>query len=303
MAQFSFGNIDESNTDGFDLAAMLENFEAAVNSMHSGNTEPSYKIAGMGWRDTSNTPHLLKIWTGTNWVTMGSLNVLTNIFTPYYQGAALNVISTLSIGLGLANVSGQLRLAMGLTTGIYNNAKVTVDANGNIVSVENATEGGIPVGTIVGFMGTTAPTGLLELNGATLNRTSYTPLFTHLNSSGLIVTEGTKQSTQFGNGNNATTFSLGDWRGEFLRGWDNGRGIDTARLLASFQAQSFESHTHSFRVWGQNSSGTGNGAAIGALKTQGGAQSDVVATVQSVLANGGSETRPRNTALMWCIKY
>jgi phage-related tail fiber protein len=35
-----------------------------------------------------------------------------------------------------------------------------------------------------------------------------------------------------------------DLRGEFIRGLDSGRGVDTGRVLASWQIDIFKSHTH-----------------------------------------------------------
>lgn len=170
MSQFTFANIDEANTDGFDLADMLEDFEAAINSMHAGDTAPGYKITGMPWRDTSGTPHLIKMWTGGTWITTGSLNTGTGIFTPYFQGAVQTIISTLSIGEGLENASGALRVKLknstlerdgsglalpskGLTPGIYTGADVTVNEFGIITAIQNGAnpiEAVTPGGNYVG---------------------------------------------------------------------------------------------------------------------------------------------------------
>ena len=42
-----------------------------------------------------------------------------------------------------------------------------------------------------------------------------------------------------------TTFNLPDLRGEFVRGWDDGRGIDSGRAFASVQNSANKSHSHS----------------------------------------------------------
>ncbi|KAK3606825.1 hypothetical protein CHS0354_018419 [Potamilus streckersoni] len=48
----------------------------------------------------------------------------------------------------------------------------------------------------------------------------------------------------YGVGDGATTFRLPDLRGEFIRGWDNGRGVDRERLQGSSQADVFQHHQH-----------------------------------------------------------
>ncbi|MBB9327950.1 tail fiber protein, partial [Escherichia coli] len=40
------------------------------------------------------------------------------------------------------------------------------------------------------------------------------------------------------------TNKLPDLRGEFIRGWDDGRGLDAGRALLSLQDDSFEAHRH-----------------------------------------------------------
>ena len=112
MSQFTFGNIDEEDTDGFDLAQMLESFEAAVNSSHSGSSEPSYKVAGITWRDTTATPWLVKVYDGAQWIITGEINATTHVFKPYYSGTVLSSIVTLTIGNGLESSGGTLRIKL-----------------------------------------------------------------------------------------------------------------------------------------------------------------------------------------------
>lgn len=78
----------------------------------------------------------------------------------------------------------------------------------------------------------TAPTGWLKANGAAVSRTAYAALFAAI-------------GTTFGAGDGFTTFNLPDLRGEFIRGWDDGRGIDAGRSIGSAQAGAIQSHGHS----------------------------------------------------------
>lgn len=133
----------------------------------------------------------------------------------------------------------------------------------------------IPPGSVLWFAANTAPTGYLKANGAAVSRTTYAALFTAI-------------GTTFGSGDGSTTFNVPDLRGEFIRGWDDSRGVDSGRAFGSAQSDVFKSHTH-----GQ---GFGSGAFFGATGSGSYAPGSTTAT-------GGTETRPRNIALLACIKY
>ena len=80
-----------------------------------------------------------------------------------------------------------------------------------------------PVGSVYTFAGTAVPVGWLKCNGALLSRTTYASLFAVI-------------GTTYGAGDGSTTFALPDLRGEFVRGADDGRGVDAGRVLGSAQA-------------------------------------------------------------------
>lgn len=132
-------------------------------------------------------------------------------------------------------------------------------------------------GEICYFARNTAPTGSIKANGAAISRTTYSALFAAI-------------GTTFGVGDGSTTFNVPDLRGEFVRGWDDSRGIDTGRAFGSAQADDFKSHTHTFA-----SPQIGGGTVNAAAPTGGGSQ--------ATGATGGTETRPRNVAMLACIKY
>lgn len=137
-----------------------------------------------------------------------------------------------------------------------------------------------PAGKVDFFARPSAPAGWLKCNGAAISRTSYQRLFEAI-------------GTRFGAGDGFNTFNLPDVRGEFIRGWDDGRGIDTARELGSWQADEIKSHSHSYEWF----PGQGNG------EVDNNYQAGHVQSTGSTGATGGSETRPRNVALLACIKY
>lgn len=124
------------------------------------------------------------------------------------------------------------------------------------------------------------PAGWLKCNGASVSRATYADLFAAI-------------GITYGNGNGATTFNLPDLRSEFVRGWDDGRGVDLNRGLGTAQTDQFESHYHNYY--------SSNGSAGIALAAVRAATTGDNATATA--AKGGSETRPRNIALLTCIKY
>lgn len=156
--------------------------------------------------------------------------------------------------------------------------------------VDNRSGDGSPVGSIVYFAASAAPVGWFECNGALLDKTIYADLFNVIG------------YTFGGSGNQ---FLLPDLRGEFLRGWDDGRGIDSGRIFGSAQADAFQGHWHQLYAAG--------GAAIASVQySSNGTPStplpaDLVRNAVTDGTNGtprtASETRPRNVALLPCIKY
>lgn len=144
----------------------------------------------------------------------------------------------------------------------------------------------LPAGAIQFFAMSTPPSGWLKADGAAVSRTTYATLFAAI-------------GTVFGVGDGSTTFNLPDLRGEFIRAFDDGRGVDTGRVFGSAQGSQMQRHTHTFY-----SNGIGNGSDN--IYPLGGGEYSFP-TVVTVSETGGttnsSENRPRNIALLACIKY
>lgn len=137
-------------------------------------------------------------------------------------------------------------------------------------------------GQVVFIAGNAIPTGYLECNGATVSRATYATLFSAIGSI-------------YGPGDGATTFNLPDLRGEFLRGADKGRGVDSGRVIGSAQTESIKSHGHGNAI--KTPGVEAQGLADGVLWNQYGIGNQVIDHF------GGAETRPRNVAMTACIKY
>lgn len=149
-------------------------------------------------------------------------------------------------------------------------------------------------GQVVFVAGNAIPTGYLECNGATVSRATYATLFSAIGSI-------------YGPGDGATTFHLPDLRGEFLRGADKGRGVDSGRAVGSFQGDANKKHNHMMNAASPGDGGA-NGAMAGSMWVL-----KFASTVQlpgstgdaTALNEGGGapEARPRNIAMTACIKY
>lgn len=141
-------------------------------------------------------------------------------------------------------------------------------------------------GQIGYFARNSAPAGWLKADGTAVSRTTYAALFAAI-------------STTFGTGDGSTTFNLPDLRGEFVRGWDDSRGVDSGRSFGSAQAHMLQEHTHTVDSYVSGATGTSGRPQEG---TSG--NTDSFSTLSSgTTGTFGSETRPRNIALLACIRY
>ena len=189
-----------------------------------------------------------------------------------------------------------------------------------------ATFGSVPVGAIFCMAESAVPSGYVECNGQSLNKTqsANTPLFNII------------QYKYGGSGNN---FNVPDLRGEFVRGWasntsetarDQGRGIGTTQgdqnqnhnhtYSNNSITVSGANHNHSIRKINLQPSianvaitlGSGQSYQIGYSTSNSGSTNQAILDSGSLSMsgtvgitinnNGGNESRPRNVALMYIIK-
>ncbi|WP_433898198.1 phage tail-collar fiber domain-containing protein [Pseudomonas sp. PSE1(2024)] len=143
----------------------------------------------------------------------------------------------------------------------------------------------LPVGVMAPIPVDKIPPGFLELDGSVKSIAVYPDLAAFL---GRLYNKGDE-----GVGN----FRLPESRAEFLRGWDHGRGVDAGRAMGSWQDHAFQNHLHALRQTVTTATSTGTGLAVVLSGAGTGGNTDVPMT-----GNVGAETRPRNLAVMWCIK-
>ncbi|UVM37697.1 phage tail protein [Pseudomonas sp. B21-017] len=152
----------------------------------------------------------------------------------------------------------------------------------------------LPVGAIVAFPGDTPPMGFLELDNSVKSAALYPDLSAYL--------AGKYNKGDEGAGN----FRLPDGRGEFLRGWDHGRGVDGGRTIGSYQVDTLQNITGTFDGYLDITTAGGaftlsNMSTSSTPLNQKGAYHGVYFDASKV-ARTSAETRPRNLAVMWCIK-
>ena len=205
----------------------------------------------------------------------------------------------------------------------------TAEIVSQAVTRAKVTPGGFnPVGTVIWYAGSTAPAGYLKANGDSIANGSGTTQGITANFSELYAVIGS---------------TLPDLRGEFVRGWDDGKGTDSGRAIKSAQSAQNAQHNHTATssstsnvtdpghkhdatdtdpatstvafgesIWvndranGNYGSGSGQGGGpLGDRQFMKTATTgiSVSTTTTTTTANEGGESRPRNVALLACIKY
>jgi len=265
-----------------------------------GSSAPASPPLGQLWQDTSQTPDELKMWDGANWVRVDP----DGIDESFADGKYLQIATAASTYLAKAGgtMTGNLTLVGNPSTTNMAANKGYVDTQIAAITPTDMT----PAGTVIYTARSTAPTGYIKANGAAISRTTFATLFAAI-------------GTTYGAGDGATTFNVPDLRGEFIRSLDDGRGIDSGRGLGTAQSSAnlahqhtgttsnIGNHSHQLGRFSGNSNvntqsdryalATDNN--IGPDSTQGAGAHDHTFTTDS---SGGTESRPRNIALLACIK-
>ncbi|WP_243358607.1 phage tail protein [Fundidesulfovibrio terrae] len=187
-----------------------------------------------------------------------------------------------------------------------------LDASGKIQAGQlPGTLADLPIGMIAPFGLETLPTGSnwLECNGSELSIADYQSLYAAIGNA-------------FGLAASPSNFKLPDLRGQFLRGWDHGRGLDPDAAVrtggdhvGSTQADIMKKHCHPIGgVVGTAGGGTG---VVDCQAWDNGpynyGTTDFTHTTDKNVGSldadpyygraRGNETRPVNTAVMYCVKW
>lgn len=259
-------------------------------------------------------------------------------------------------GMGLVPLQGGELIAGGMATLVYSAA-----ANGNAGAwILERCSGGAQQGVVAtqsnqlmtlgqagALAGTTgmlglfpfnsAPSGWLKVNGAAIPIAGYSTLAALLycgdanNATAAWGYRCTNQSSPTTSRSISGSYIvLPDARGEFLRAWDDGRGVDIGRVLWAMQSGQILSHSHGVSdpghahsvndpghshtvspggviVAGSGGTGLGSAGAYTASLTADARATGIslyaAATGISLSATGGAENLVRNLAALVCIKY
>ena len=217
-----------------------------------------------------------------------SINTTGIITASAFVGDGSGLTGVTAVGSGVA-VQEEGSVVGSATTINFVGSAVTATFSGGVATIEIGDSN--PTGTVIQVAMNSAPSGYVKCDGAAISRTTFSDLFDAI-------------GTTWGAGDGSSTFNVPDLRGEFVRGWDDGKGTDSGRAFASSQSDATDVNgmSVSVSVSGGGASlsfagdeGTvafGEGYAIGSASVSG----------SGSLSSSDSETRPRNIALLYCIK-
>ena len=131
----------------------------------------------------------------------------------------------------------------------------------------------IAIGMVAPFAMNSVPEGWLHCDGSAVSRDTYSLLYS-------------KVGDTYGVGDGSTTFNLPDLQDEFVRGSSDTLPVGTK------QNDAFKSHNHSSKGY---SLAPVAGGQHGAYTAYGNLTASYIST------EGGTETRPRNVAMLYCI--
>jgi microcystin-dependent protein len=152
----------------------------------------------------------------------------------------------------------------------------------------------VPAGAVMPFAMNSAPAGWLAADGSEYTKTgAYAALFNAI---------GTTYGETNGSGGAGNThFRVPDLRGYFVRG--AGTNAFTGVAAGTFgerQAESIKDHTHAYNLGANTNVQSGAAFGVQASNTSGAA---VATGTVSAPNSGGTETRPANIAMLYCIKF
>ncbi|WP_186566176.1 phage tail protein [Pseudomonas iranensis] len=239
----------------------------------------------------------------------GVFSAVANVAPSYKpllaQGSGRNqVVRMHIITSGTSNIQLKIDPSVVLATRKYVDDSIKTLYSKAEIEAMIAEASALPVGTMAAFPVNKIPPGFLELDGSVKSIAIYPDLAAFL-------------GTDFNKGDEGVgNFRVPESRGEFLRGWDHGRGVDAGRAVGSWQKPSvhvFDTGTSVATVSDRNTVTSAVTAlanmgydSINAADYPGAEYSVSTAGTSAPISNSDQTafgaTRPRNLAVIWCIK-
>jgi microcystin-dependent protein len=255
---------------------------------------------------TGSAPYVLGIQTAGGspaWVSQSSSGISDGSITaaklstghPTWDGSgnlsAISFVGPLT-GAVTGNVTGNV--TGDVTGNLTGTASAIADGSVSLAKLVTAIQQSlIPSGAVQAFAMTSAPSGWLQANGSDISRSVYSALFAAI-------------GTTYGAGDGSTTFSIPDLRGYFVRGSGINADATASGTFGAKQADSFQGHYHAASTTAKASGSSY--AANGSNYVKADASASVAVGNPTTDGSNGdprtaNETRPKNIAMLYCIKY
>lgn len=214
------------------------------------------------------------------WGTGGIIGYLNALAMPTGGGKvnlfALNAASKVGAGITLDADAGTVLIqgAASLPDGSAAVTQAKGDNSARIATTAFVQAVCPPVGIPVPWPSETPPAGWLKCNGASFSATAYPEL-----------------------ANAYPSLKLPDLRGEFIRGWDDGRGVDSGRALLSLQGHALQQHTHTVTMPLRTAD-----SDRGSLDSTYSVDNTQTVTTSGASGSTATETRPRNVAFNYIVR-
>ncbi|MBS0881121.1 phage tail protein [Pantoea sp. JGM49] len=244
---------------------------------HLKATDPHTQYAPKASPTLTGTPKAPTAAAGNNSTQLATTAFVQAALTALAGGApaALDTLKELADALGGdANFSTTVLNKLAGKMDIAKNGADIADVSGFLKNLGLGDGSALPVGVPVPWPLATAPSGWLKCNGAAFSATDYPQLAKAY-----------------------TSLALPDLRGEFIRGWDDGRGVDSGRTLLSSQGHAFQQHTHTVAVPLRTTD-----SDRGSLDSTYSVDNTQTVTSSGASGNTATETRPRNIALNYIVR-
>ncbi|MBS0879004.1 tail fiber protein [Pantoea sp. JGM49] len=270
--------------------SLLQRFTSITTSSATINRSWQRTLSGTTWSPWTQTtlrPNELTTQTDAN--TLTESGVYYGNYTNGPSGSAYGFLEVKATG-----TTGVISQVYHSTTANQRFIRTCTSANGwsvwvELVRADSVMNNLVPVGVPMPWPAEAAPSGWLKCNGASFSATTYPELAKAYPS-----------------------LKLPDLRGEFIRGWDDGRGIDTGRAILSLQTDALQ------RITGTLEMGNGIGlmtsphASTNGAFTEGPSREQTPVTQQkggfavtfdsANVVRSATETRPRNVAFNYIVR-